>query len=599
MPISKLSGKMWILLLAWTCGLMMGRAREARGQNLIVANPAEVRDFRAGFVNPGVIAFQEAHAALGGKIFHLGFVDGQGTPFRQGYVSLALPTGISDEMGLGLQAQYFSTPLYSQSNLSFLISRRLQNKYAFGIRFNLFSRSFNQENFDLVDPDDPVFRNGTTQWGGTFGAGVVILPLPFLSLGIGIDHINRANISLTNDDVYQPFRAYLGGTVDFGSVQATFSTSYGEGRWLPKASVSTTFRHQGYAMVGVSENALQAEGQWRISGPLSLNYNYEYTLFDNQGVGQGSHAVTLVHEFDRKPSLPKFEIPEAFRAEFQPPDRGMAGESPFYVYSVVDKMEIIEKKLTRVIDPGLTQEQLTQLTLHELGVLDSSRAENASPYEQQAVDLGRIPATLETTLSEGYQTFVKEVSEEINESGARARVITPKETYLRAAGLRRYFSVDSLDSERLAFIEPVYKSRRDSLYATQKVGDRPIKPFESLVTLSPAVTTFQITPVARVHPQQWRLVIKDNHVREVWRFEGVGRPMSEMQWDWRDAWGKVVQPGVYSYALEWEDESGETRTTEKKYITVQKLLRHIRIEVTNQQKDTGVEADEIEIILKR
>ncbi len=573
--------------------------RPLLAQNLLVANPAEVKDFRAGFANPGIIVFQDAHAALGGKVYHLGFASEASTPFRQGYVSLALPTGISQAMGLGLQAQYFNTPLYSQSNLSFVIARRWRHRFGFGVRFNLFSRSYNSENFDLVDADDPVFRNGTTQWAGTFGAGVSVLPLPFLSLGIGIDHINRANISLAGDDVYQPLQAHIGGTLDFGPLQATFRTFYEDGRWLPGASVSTAFRHQGYAMLGYSENTFQAEGQLRISGPLSLNYNYEYTLFDGEGVGQGSHAVTLIHEFDRRPNLPKFEIPEDFRAQFEPPDHGMNDDTDFYVYSVVDKLEIIEKKLTRVIDPQVTPDQLAELTVHELGVLDSTLNENVTPYEAAPIDLRQIPATLDATLSEKYLTFIREVSEEINDKGVATRVITPKQSYLRAAGLRRYFHVDSLGSGRLAFMEPVYKSRRDSLYAIQKLGDRRIKPFESWLTLSPAATTFEITPVAKVASRQWRLIISDRQGQEVRRFEGKGRPMAELQWDWRTARGEIVQPGVYSYALHWQDNSGEWQETDKKYISVQKLMRNIRIEVTHKPKDSGVEADEIDIILKR
>jgi len=148
-------------------------------------------------------------------------------------------------------------------------------------------------------------------------------------------------------------------------------------------------------------------------------------------------------------------------------------------------------------------------------------------------------------------------------------------------------------------MEPVYKSRRDSLYAIQKLGDRRIKPFESRLTLSPGATTFEITPVAKAAARQWRLVISDRQGQEVRRFEGKGRPMAELQWDWRTARGEIVQPGVYSYALHWQDDSGEWQETGKKYISVQKLMRNIRIEVTNKPKDSGVEADEIDIILKR
>ncbi|MCZ6819089.1 MAG: type IX secretion system membrane protein PorP/SprF [Calditrichaeota bacterium] len=579
-------------------GMLVLAQGTAFGQNLVVANPAEMRDFRSAFVNPAVISFQDAHAALGGKMYHLGFVDGDSNPFRQGYVSLGLPFAISNQMGLGLQAQYFDSPLYSQSNISFMISRRIQHIYAIGIRFNLFSRSFNRDNFDLVDPDDPVFRNGTTVWAGTFGAGVSLFPWPFLSLGIGLDHINRANISLANEDVNQPFTAYFGAALTVGTLQASLSTYYEDQRWTPRLSLSTRVMNSGYALLGVSENGLMAEGQFRISGPLSLNYNYEYTIFDSEGIGQGSHALTLIHEFDRQRNLPKFEVPEEFKVQFVPPDQSMREDTQFYVYSIVNKMEIIEKKLTRKIDPSITREQLAQLSLYELGMLDSMRAEYVTPYDETPIDLGLIPATLDANLTKEYEDFVRDVSRNINENEVPTRVIASKETYLRAAGLRKYFDVDSVNSDKLAFVEPVYRSRRDSLRANEKLGNRPIKLHETLFSLSPSSTTFQITPISDIDiPKTWQLVIKDNNDREVRSFTGAGMPLAELRWHWHDASDRLIKSGVYSYHLEWRDRNDKVHKTHKKYITVQRLLRNITIEVTGKRKDTG-DADEINIILK-
>ncbi len=572
----------------------------ATGQNLIIANPAEMTDFRAAFVNPSILAFQESHAALGGKVFHVGFTDGAANAFRTGYVSLVLPTGVSSETGLGLQAQYFNTPLYSQSNISFALSRRFRHIYSFGLRFNIFSRSYNQDKFDLVDSDDPVFRNGVTQWAGTFGAGVSIFPLPFLSLGIGVDHINRANISLGDDTTYQPLAGYAGFALTAGMVQISVSSSYEDGEWLPKTSIGTTVRRKGYAMIGYGQNAIQAEGQWRISGPLSLNYNYEHTLFDNESLGSGSHAVTLIHEFNRQRELPKFELPDEFKAEFNAPDKRMDKADQFYVYSLVDKLEIIEKKLTRVIAPDITPEQLSQLTLNELGIIDSSGTETASPYDGVPVDLGLMPATLDAPISEEYEKYINNVSLVINDKGTRARVIAPKESYLRAAGLRKFFTLDSLSAKNLAFLEPVYKSYSDSLHAAKTLGSRPLKNNETLVTLSAQSTVFQITPISNVlKPTSWRLVIQAGDGREVKSFAGTGMPFTELRWDWRDTLGNLVAPDVYTYQLEWQDENNLRNTTNKKYIAVRKLLRHVNIEVRHKPIGSGVDADEIDIILKK
>ncbi len=576
-------------------------AHSVSAQNQILANPAEVIDFRAAFVNPSVLAFQNAHAAVGGKMFHLGFVDGTSNPFRQGYVSLGLPFGRGSGMALGLQAQYFNTPLFSQSNISVLLARKLGYNYSFGVRFNLFSKSFNQENFDLVDANDPVFSGGTTQWAGTLGVGASFLPLSFLSIAAGVDHLNRANVSLIDDDINQPLSAYLGAVLNVGVLRAAVSASYEDNRWVPRTSIATTMRDKGYAMLGFTDNVIQAEGQLRVSGPLSLNYNYEYTLFDSEGIGQGSHAVTLIHEFDRRQALPKFEIPDDYRVEFRPPDRPSSVESGFYIYSIVDKLDIIEKKLTRVIAPDVTAEQLAQLSWNELGVLDSSRVEPVSVYLEEPVDLGRIPATLEAPLSKDYQAFIVELSEELQENDRlKARVITDSESYLRAAGLRKHLqSAEAGQTPRLAFVKPRYKTVQDSLQAARKIGRQTVLPAESLTSLSARATTFEITPVTKMNaPRRWQLVIRDIRGRPAKTFSGEGLPMAELRWDWRDEQNRLVAPGAYTYQLEWWDKLDLKQETPPKYLSVQKLVRHIKIEVTNKNKKTGADADEINIILK-
>ena len=76
-------------------------------------------------------------------------------------------------------------------------------------------------------------------------------------------------------------------------------------------------------------------------------------------------------------------------------------------------------------------------------------------------------------------------------------------------------------------------------------------------------------------------------------------PRGEGSWGGRGADGELVGPGVYTYQLKGEDRSGETHMTRKKYLTVQKLLRRIKIEVTHKQQGTGADADGIDIILKK
>jgi len=587
-----------ILFALCACCAVVGRSN---AQNLVIGNPAEEMDFKSAFVNPAVISFHDKYVAVGGKVFHLGFVEGETSPFRQGLVSLILPFGLNSQTGFGIQGQYFNTPLFSQSNISFVLSRRFRHNYSFGLKFNIFSKSFNRANFDLVDQDDPVFRNGTSQWAATFGAGFFMFPWPNLSVGIGIDHINRADISLNSDNVYQPMAGYIGAVVHVGLLRASFSTTYEEGRFLPKTSIGTGMSDLGYFNVGFNANAFEAEGQLRITGPLSLNYSYEYTLFDSEGFGQGSHQVTLIHRFGQQRDLPKFEIPPQLLLSFQPPDKSYISESKFYVLPTVEKLEIIEKKLTRKIDTDVDPKALAQLSAFDLGILDAGQEEKALPFEKRPVDIARIPEVEDANLSENYQSFIKQVAEKLDgETDLQANIVTPKKSYMRAAGLKKYFLNDTLSAVNLRFVEPVYTSYEDSLLAETKIGTRGIRRREALTALSAASTTFQIIPVSpALRAVSWQLIIQNSHKLAVKTFSGSGSPDAEVNWDWRDQKGELVQPGVYACYLEWQDEQGNYHQTEERFLTVQKIIRHITIEISHKHKDIGEDADEINIILNK
>ncbi len=572
--------------------ILFALAVNAAAQNLITANPAEMGDFRSAFVNPGIISFQDAHAALGGKLFHLGFVENHTSPFRHGLMSLVLPFGIDDMTGLGIQAQYFNSPLYSQSNLTFALTRRFRGVFGLGVKVNVFNHAFNENNFDLVDADDPVFAGGTSKWNASLGAGVAFMPYSFLTLGVGIDHINRANISLSGDAVYQPFKAYLGAVATFGLLQASVSAAYEDHELLPKISIGTFPGQLGLLRVGVNQNAFEAEAQLRITGPLSLNYSYDYTLFDNQGIGFGSHQLTLIHEFDRQRSLPKIKLPEEFAAPFVPPDKILREESRFAVHPTSRQLDIIDKRITRHIDPGISEEALAQLTLYDLGILDSSRAEAIVPFEKDTLDLDAVPAIVDVNLSAPYLEFIRS----LNERGIRAEIITSKESRLRAAGMRKYFGSDST----LAFVEPLYPSPADSALANEKLPPQSIKTQESMTVLAPRSTSFTIIPVSlESYAQNWRLVIESEDGDEIRGYAGSGMPPQEIEWDWRDHSGRVIAPGIYYYSLHWSDSRDQPHATDKNPIFVKKIVRSITIEITHQPKAIGDDVHEIDLILKK
>lgn len=585
-----------IIIIAVFSGLT---ASFLRAQNMMVANPSGFNDYRSTFVNPAIVPFHRTHVAAGAKIFHLGFVEGQSSPFRQGFASLILPYGLGESIGLGLQGQYFSTPLYSQSNVSFLFAHKLGHTTALGLRFNLFSKSYDQSAFDLVDANDPVFANNTSLWTASVGVGATIFPIPNLALGVGIDHLNRANVSLTNDEVFQPLKGFAGATLHLNYLEVSVSAVYEEGEILPLTTIGTNLQDVGFMSFGYTERAFEAIGQLRVSGPLSINYSYEHTLFEGDRIGGGSHQFALIHDMDyHRGRLPEFTVPPALMLNFEPPVSIADREPNFHIFLTMDKLQIVDKKLTRVFDPSLTPDALRQLSVYDIGTLDSTQEEIHLPYKKDPVDLERVPALVTPNLTEQYREFMAEFAAG-DTNGVKTNIVAPRESFLRAAGIREYINDKSDKRGDIAFLEPHYTSDRDSLLATQGLNAFNLKPTESLTTLSNKRTRFQIVPVSITEtPSSWKVIVEDvdgNHIRE---FSGEGMPQAEIDWDWTDEGGQLLTPGVYTYHMDWQDQLGSSHLSDKRYVAVQRVRRNIKVEITKQPKSKGVDADEISIILK-
>jgi hypothetical protein len=300
----------------------------------------------------------------------------------------------------------------------------------------------------------------------------------------------------------------------------------------------------------------------------------------------------LIHDFDRGRELPKFAVPKEFRAPFIPPDKGLLEQSRFAVHTTSNKLDIIDKHITRQIDPNIQPKALAQLTLYDLGILDSSRAEAIVPFATDTLDMDVVPAIVDANLSEAYLDFIQS----LNARGIRAQIITPKESRLRAASMKKYFESDST----LAFVEPVYFSPADSTLANEKMQPAAVKTSESMTVLAPRAMAFTIMPVSlESYAQNWRLVIESENGDLIRGFAGTGMPPQEIEWDWRDLSGRVIVPGVYYYALHWQDSRNKNHVSDMNPISVQRIIRNITIEITHQPKAIGDDVDEIDLILKK
>ena len=171
------------------------------GKSYFPADPANLYNWRSGMINPSIGAFQTGALEAGFKVFHLGFTDGNSTAFKSTYALLNLPRLLPAKLAFSIHTQLFTNPLFEDMEFNLNLSRQFFNIVSVGIATGFRGLSYQTENFDLVDLDDPVFANGSSRWQPDLGAGVTVLITPQIILGAGVSHLNRPVVSLLDNSI--------------------------------------------------------------------------------------------------------------------------------------------------------------------------------------------------------------------------------------------------------------------------------------------------------------------------------------------------------------------------------------------------------------
>ena len=110
---------------------------------------------------------------------------------------MSLPFYLPYQIGVGFDIRYFEGGIYSELAGALPLSREFFHRFSLGFKIGLERRSFSRDNFNLVDPNDPVLMGSLGSNSLNIGFGAYWNPGSF-TFGVGIDHVNRANIGLMN-----------------------------------------------------------------------------------------------------------------------------------------------------------------------------------------------------------------------------------------------------------------------------------------------------------------------------------------------------------------------------------------------------------------
>lgn len=572
-----------------------------KSQDRIHGNAADIYDSKSVFANPAVIPYQGHQFFCGMKVYHLGIMQDNKWGFKNTYLGYSNPH--LKGFGFGLGGQFFTSPIYNESIVDMNLSKRILNFFSAGFNLTMLSIGYNRENFRLVDENDPVFLNRTGKTNIALGAGLACIPFHNLVIGIGAHYLNQPNISLIGDNVRKRPEIELGAVYSSGGFRTLLNFGLDDDRQLKADGFIEAFSEElGFLRAGLRGPQLAVEGQLHLWGMASLNYSYDYPVFNALGISQGSHLLGLVFEFGRLPYLPHIKIP--------PPSVGMplqhqaAAYSPDPRYEVigsVQKLEIVEKKLSRSVDSDIPSEALRRLSWFDLVKLDSSLAqEKALPFRKDIVNKTAERIPLSGTFSNEYREGLNMVSNMVkNGPSVKVDIVSPPSKLERAEQLRSKIVFEDNQGKSVAVAIPQFESKEEETYFNKPAGLISIPEKESMLVLSVDSIFFDIVPIFEKTPANlWRLIIQDRNQRKVMVFSGSREVPKRISWDWRGQTGTLIEPGAYSYCFEWMYADRAIHRSRSREFSVKKYLRIIRLRISHEKPEVREKPDEINLIVK-
>jgi len=580
-------------------GLFFVNPDKGNSQDLLLGPVTGNMDFKSIFANPATLPFHNAHLAIGMKGYHMGFFEESGLAYSQGFASLASPRLFHRNVGGGMHIQYFDSPMFRRMHLGTTASYRLFNVVAIGLEASMINLSYNRDNFDLVDPGDPVFSDGYGKTVFNTSAGLYYQPLINLSFGAGIRNINEPNLAMTGPPVKSPREIFAGVSASYGILKGTFEL-IDAGYGLRGMTYVEVFSGGGYYLRSGATTAFDRghiEAQAHLFGSLSANYQFELPFSQVATGSSGSHMVSLIFEFNRIPSLPQRVDPPTLIIPFNRA-RTNANLSPnILLSSRTDHVKFNEKQIIRRVDPSVTASALASLSVYDIGSLRLDPNLTMSPY-MYTTSAGPIPSSVDfsSPISLQYRDALNFVRDLANRTSTdQMNILTGTGSQLRAAGLRNRFARETgstLNVGRVAFENP-----RDSImYATRVTPD--MLRDEQTLELDPEYAEIRTFITEPIPVRSWVFRVEDVSGNLVRTISGATTVPEIITWDWTDNRGNIIQPGVYNYYIRWTDSTGREVNSNKRTLYVQKILRRVTIDISRSRENMLQNPDRLNIILK-
>ncbi|MDZ7303324.1 MAG: OmpA family protein [candidate division KSB1 bacterium] len=270
-------------------------------QITVSVNPANMQDARVLLTNPAAASMPEARAYLGLKLIYPGAVPQNTFALKASYFNISVPRLGRYDFAAGLHGRYFNTPLFQEGRFGAIVARQFTERVFIGVDLALLFESYNKENFDLVDANDPVFRRGTSAAAFDLGIGVLAKLHEKLTLATSVSHLTQPDVALGGAPFKLPFESLLG----LRFVQNFLRFDVGAHLWreqiYPIGGAEIFSSRSDRLRLGYGLNNFLFEGKILLRGNASFFYCFNLPTNDLGLLSAGSHEVGFIYAFGAQP----------------------------------------------------------------------------------------------------------------------------------------------------------------------------------------------------------------------------------------------------------------------------------------------------------
>ncbi|MDZ7342075.1 MAG: type IX secretion system membrane protein PorP/SprF [candidate division KSB1 bacterium] len=515
-------------------------------QNMIRANPADIMDPQAMFINPAIIPYRNLTLSLGMKVYHLGFLDDNSTGLKYSYSSNSFPNLLLDNIGVGVTLESFNTPYFRTGGIGASFAYSILPSLAVGVSAHGNNLSYDEGKFSGFDHSDPVFANGNGQWNLSFDAGMLIRPTDNFAVGLSCNNLNRPDLSLINGGARVPLELNFGMKHYFNIFAASLFGHYESNDLALGVMGEVNFGHRGLLKAGYATEGLLLEGLLNLGNGFAINYRMDYPTSEVNNVSFGSHQVGVSWNLRLNP------------------------EYNFAIRASVDTVKVIREVSQIKINKKENREQIfAQLDDEDLKFPRPGKGDlQATPIEDSGMSLDDI---LNETLPHNkyldeYRKNFEEMRAQVQKSNQHLNVdiCFPDATTAERSVIIRNFLVDSLNFSKddiHLLREPDgnnHTAVKDSI--KNQVENSPDRDSKSeYITISSAPResmepnqiyfNINVTGVTKVN--KWRVLITNFLGEPVHEILGSRNIETEVAWDGFTADNRLIDVGNYYYQFQY------------------------------------------------